>query len=129
MAESTYETLCRIRAKVLELTRIRDSKSRLEAVYKSPSFDGMPGGGEGDAMGRRMCAIETIEEREKLLEEEVDDLTGGIRTEMCKLPAELYIFCATYYLAARSIRDVCTVMQRAKQTVLKYKADLRERLE
>lgn len=129
MAESTYETLCRIREKVLELTRIRESKSRLEAVYKSPSFDGMPGGGEGDAMGRRMCAIETIEEREKLLEEEVDNLTGGIRTEICKLPADLYIFCATYYLAARSIRDVCTVMQRAKQTVLKYKADLREQLE
>ena len=128
MAESTYETLCEIREKVLELTRMQDSVSRLEAVYKSPSFDGMPGGGSVDAMGRRMCALEEMAERETSLEDEVQDLLESIKPAIRGLPNHLHTFCVTYYLAARSIRDVCMVMQRAKPTVLRYKDELREAL-
>lgn len=128
MAETTYETLCRIRDKVLELSRIQESVTRLEAVYKSPSFDGMPGGGNGDAMGRRVCALEEMDERRLSLEDEVRDMIEGIRPAIRELPNHLHTFCVTYYLAARSIRDVCMVMQRAKATVLEYKKELREQL-
>lgn len=125
MEETTYGTLCVIREKVLELTRVQDSVLRLEAVYKSPSFDGMPGGGSGDAMDRRMCALEEMAERKTSLEEEVQDLLESIRPAIRELPNHLHTFCVTYYLAARSIRDVCMVMQRSRQTVLRYKSELK----
>lgn len=129
MEESVYGTLCDIREKVLELTRVQESVSRLEAVYKSPSFDGMPGGGGGDAMDRRVCALEEMEERRKVLEEEVRSLIDGVRPVIREMPNHLHTFCVTFYLAGSSTRDVCMVMQRAKATVMEYKKELREWIE
>ena len=130
MEENAYETLCRIRERVQALSRVQDSLARLEAVYKSPSFDGMPGGGgAGDAMDRRMCALEEMGGMAREIENEVRELTEAVRPVLAGMPDHLHIFCVTYYMAARSIRDVCMVMQRAKATVMEYKRELREWLE
>lgn len=127
MKEDVYETLSRIREKTKELDRAKESLARLEAVYRSPSFDDMPrGGGKGDAMERRMCALEELEGRIKEIDGEVREMTDGVRPEIRKLPEHLYTFCISYYLAARSIRDICMVMQRAKPTVMRYKDELQE---
>ena len=127
MKEATYETLCRIREKTKELDRAKESLARLEAVYRSPSFDDMPkSGGTGDAMGRRMCVLEELEGRIADIDSEVREMTGSVRPEIRKLPEHLYTFCISYYLAARSIRDICMVMQREKPTVMRYKEELEE---
>lgn len=126
MAETTYGTLCVIREKVLELSRVQESIARLEVVYKSQSFDGMPRGGDGDAMGRRMCALEEMEERRREIEGEVEGLLETVRPAIRGLPYHLHTFCVAFYLAGNSIRDVCMVMQRSKQTVLRYKSELLE---
>lgn len=129
MAETTYETLCRIRERAQALGRAQESLTRLEAVYRSPNLDGMPRtGGEGDAMERRMCALEEMEARIGEIDDEVRALTASVRSALADIPDYLYTFCAAYYLAARSIRDVCMVMQRAKPTVMRYKDEVRELL-
>ena len=129
MEETTYGTLCVIRERVLELTRVKESMSKMEAVYKSPSVDRMPGGGDGDAMGRRMCALEEMDERKRTLEGEVRELLETIRPMIRELPNNLHTFCVAFYLAGSSIRDICMVMNRSKATVMEYKKELREWVE
>lgn len=127
MEENTYDQLVRIRAKTQELVRLRESMARLGAMYKSPNMDGMPkGAGSGDAMDRRLCALEEMRSRAEKLEKEIQEIDGAARGAMQELPQQLHTFCTVYFLAACSVNETCRIMEKAKNTVIGYRIEVRD---
>lgn len=127
MEENTYDKLVKIRTMTQDLNRLQESMARLGSMYKSPNMDGMPkGAGSGDAMDRRMCALDDLERRAKAIAKDVQAIEGEIRSEMSELPQLLYTFCTVYFLAGCSVNETCRIMEKAKNTVVGYRTEVRD---
>lgn len=123
-----YKTLETIRAKMLDAEKLNEQIARISVAYKAPSLDGMPKGGSGNAMETRIIAKEFIEARRDALVREIRELEGKARKAIENLPAHLYAFCITYFLAACSEEETCRIIDRDKSTLYRYKREVKKML-
>lgn len=120
-----YKTLEEIRGKMLEVRELGEQAARIGLTYKSPTLDGMPRNGGGNAMDSRMIAKESIEARREALIAEVRALEETARAEIAVLPTHLYAFCTVYYLSACSVAETCRIMDRDETTLYRYKREVK----
>lgn len=123
-----YRTLEEIRAKRLEIRELGEQAARIALTYKSPTLDGMPRCGGGNAMDSKLIAKENIEARRDALESEVREMEKQVRQEIAALPAQLYAFCTVYYLSACSAAETCRIMDRDETTLYRYKREVKKML-
>lgn len=120
--------LRRARDLVDEVERLRETlrEIRLQTVG-SPNMDGMPkGGGDGDAMARRIIRKDKIESKLKAAERALNRArtVGGKALRDCRAPVRL--FCEAYYLEAGTLEESCKYARIDRRTAERYCAMIGE---